>query len=275
MWGAAQKHHSGASFSRIPSSADDPSTHPLHPLHPLAPLHPLTPGPSAFGRDREGPRRAGGGAPPAGCGQGRDRHLPHDRAHFRWGVLDRPADLLVTGDDAGDAAGAGAVARRELAGKRHVHGLLEGVFRLVRGGQRVDVQGRRRVARGAAAAVAAGSPTSRAAARAAKARERRCPVRFPSRAKARMPSMASRGRVSHGAFASNSGSTRSAQSAAQSPSCRRSSSLMVTLFTRTSCRFRRALSPGLRTAASCAAGQLSRVRPYQSRESATPGRTKK
>src|SRR5262245_24724282 len=40
-----------------------------------------------------------------------------------------------------------------------------------------------------------------------------------------MPSMASRGRVSEGAFASNNGSTRSAQSAAHRPRRRRSSML--------------------------------------------------
>ena len=42
-----------------------------------------------------------------------------------------------------------------------------------------------------------------------------------------MPSRASRGLVSDGAFASNSGNTLSAQSAAQNPTRRRSSSLIV------------------------------------------------
>ena len=93
-----------------------------------------------------------------------------------------------------------------------------------------------------AAAVATGSPTSRAAACAAQARERSCPVRLPPRAKARVPSIALRGRVSAGALASNSGSTRSAQSAAQRAIRRRSSSLRVSWSTRTSCRFLRSLS---------------------------------
>lgn len=79
-----------------------------------------------------------------------------------------------------------------------------------------------------------GSPTSRAALWAAQARERRRAVRLPSRAKARMPSIASRGRLSEGAFASNSGSTRSTRSAAQMARSRRSSSLMFTSSTRTS-----------------------------------------
>ncbi len=78
-----------------------------------------------------------------------------------------------------------------------------------------------------AAATAAGSPISRAAAWALAARARTVPIRSSPRAKARRPSMASRGRVSLWACASNSDSVRSAQSAAHTASTRRSASLRV------------------------------------------------
>ena len=58
-------------------------------------------------------------------------------------------------------------------------------------------------------------------------RARTLPIRISPRAKARRPSMASRGRVSLGACASNSDSLRSAQSAAHAASTRRSPSLSV------------------------------------------------
>jgi len=78
-----------------------------------------------------------------------------------------------------------------------------------------------------AAAAAAGDFTSRAAPPAMN--RRRIPSSTPSspRAKARVRTIASRGRLSSGASASNSSSTRSAQSAAHAATIRRSPSLSV------------------------------------------------
>jgi hypothetical protein len=69
-----------------------------------------------------------------------NRHLPHNLANCRRGVLYRPSDLLVTD--------AGGVARRELAGLGLIYRRPKGMFRLVRGRQCMDVRGRRSVGRG-------------------------------------------------------------------------------------------------------------------------------
>src|SRR5512143_2540155 len=78
-----------------------------------------------------------------------------------------------------------------------------------------------------AAAAAAGSPASRAAACAPKARERSRAVRLPPPANSRMPSIAARGRESEPAHVSNTDSALSAQSAAQPPMALSASSLNV------------------------------------------------
>jgi hypothetical protein len=78
-----------------------------------------------------------------------------------------------------------------------------------------------------AAATAAGSLTPRAAAPPTKRRRISPAASSSPRAKARVRAIASRGRPSPGAFASNSPSTRSAQSAAQAATIRRSASLSV------------------------------------------------
>jgi hypothetical protein len=78
-----------------------------------------------------------------------------------------------------------------------------------------------------AAAAAAGSPTSRAAPPFSKRRRISSATPSSPRAKARVRAIASRGRLSPGACASNSPSTRSAQSAAQAATTRRSASLSV------------------------------------------------
>jgi hypothetical protein len=97
-------------------------------------------------------------------------------------------------------------------------------------------------------------------------------------AKGRVPSIALRGRVSEGALASNSGSTRSAQSAAQSATRRRSSSLRVTSFTRAFCRFLCSLSLPTTppTPFSPAVSRLSAAtRSVASAASSTPGASRR
>ena len=78
-----------------------------------------------------------------------------------------------------------------------------------------------------AAAAAAGLPASRATAPPANRRRISSATSSWPRPKARVRAMASRGRVSPGASASNSPSTRSAQSAAHTATIRRSASLSV------------------------------------------------
>ncbi len=78
-----------------------------------------------------------------------------------------------------------------------------------------------------AAATAAGRLTSRAAALPTKRRRMASATPSSPRAKARVRAMASRGRLSSGASASNSPSTRSTQSAAHTATIRRSASLSV------------------------------------------------
>lgn len=119
------------------------------------------------------------------------------------------------------------------------------MLRLVEGRQRVGISDRRRQARSAS-----GGRGSRIANLACgrvsrQASERSFAVRLSPRAKIRMPAMASRGRVSAGAFTSNSGSTRSAQSAAQNPTSRRSSWLNIILRSPRSVASGAALRPGI------------------------------
>ena len=133
-------------------------------------------------------------------------------------MIHRPADLRFTVS--------GVIIRGELAGQGGIDRGSKDVFGVIQRCQRVgEGAGGSQPRRTGGGGVAAGSSTSRAAARADKARERSFAVRFPPRANSRMPSIASRGRVSAGALASKSGSARSAQPAAQSPITRSSSRL--------------------------------------------------
>ena len=85
------------------------------------------------------------------------RHPSHNLANCRRGVLDRPSDFFITST--------GVVDRGKLTGQRCIHRRPERMFSLVKCYHGMHVSSSRRASRGArAAAVAAGSSTSRAAA---------------------------------------------------------------------------------------------------------------
>jgi hypothetical protein len=198
-----------------------------------------------------------------------NRKPPHNLAKRRRRVLDRPSDLSVTD--------AGVVAGRELAGLCLMNRRPMDVFRLVRGRQCVDVRGRRCVGRGASGSCGnrVADPACGCVSRPGKRAQLPCPLAPEREGPGALDRFARAG--VRGSLGLEQRQHRSAQSAAQSAIRRRSSSLMVTWFTRTSCPFLCSLSlpttplavpanPGASTRA-----QLQSKVPWRRRPSARAG----